>query len=85
MKMFRLTSDRRLDFAYSLHVFCRFFFFSCWSGLCVCFVLQSRRAIQKNMVYIDDQRVMMKYLFPLNEIVVDFYDQLKSVSSGYAR
>eukprot|EP00066_Takifugu_rubripes_P019444 XP_011608710.1 PREDICTED: translation factor GUF1, mitochondrial isoform X2 [Takifugu rubripes] len=44
----------------------------------------SRRAVQKNMVYIDDQRVMMKYLFPLNEIVVDFYDQLKSLSSGYA-
>lgn len=36
------------------------------------------------MVYIDDQRVMMKYLFPLNEIVVDFYDLLKSLSSGYA-
>uniref|UniRef100_A0A8C5FZG1 Tr-type G domain-containing protein n=1 Tax=Gouania willdenowi TaxID=441366 RepID=A0A8C5FZG1_GOUWI len=44
----------------------------------------NRRAVQKNMVYIDDQRVMMKYLFPLNEIVVDFYDQLKSLSSGYA-
>ncbi|KAM9470909.1 translation factor Guf1, mitochondrial isoform 1-T1 [Clarias gariepinus] len=45
---------------------------------------QSRRAIQKNMVYIDDHRVMMQYLFPLNEIVVDFYDDLKSMSSGYA-
>uniref|UniRef100_A0A673LND8 GUF1 homolog, GTPase n=1 Tax=Sinocyclocheilus rhinocerous TaxID=307959 RepID=A0A673LND8_9TELE len=45
---------------------------------------QSRRAIQKNMFYIDDHRVMMKYIFPLNEIVVDFYDQLKSMSSGYA-
>ncbi|XP_076877942.1 translation factor Guf1, mitochondrial isoform X2 [Brachyhypopomus gauderio] len=44
----------------------------------------SRRAVQKNMVYIDDHRVMMKYLFPLNEIVVDFYDELKSMSSGYA-
>lgn len=44
----------------------------------------SRRAVQRNMVYIDDQRVMMKYLFPLNEIVVDFYDTLKSMSSGYA-
>ncbi|KAM4621549.1 translation factor GUF1, mitochondrial isoform 4-T4 [Polymixia lowei] len=44
----------------------------------------NRRAIQKNMVYIDDHRVMMKYLFPLNEIVVDFYDLLKSLSSGYA-
>ncbi|XP_051514524.1 translation factor Guf1, mitochondrial [Myxocyprinus asiaticus] len=45
---------------------------------------QSRRAIQKSMFYIDDNRVMMKYVFPLNEIVVDFYDQLKSMSSGYA-
>ncbi|KAL2088728.1 hypothetical protein ACEWY4_015627 [Coilia grayii] len=44
----------------------------------------NRRAIQKNMVYIDEHRVMMKYLFPLNEIVVDFYDSLKSMSSGYA-
>uniref|UniRef100_A0A3P8W6T4 GTP binding elongation factor GUF1 n=1 Tax=Cynoglossus semilaevis TaxID=244447 RepID=A0A3P8W6T4_CYNSE len=45
----------------------------------------NRRGVQKNMVYIDDQRVMMKYLFPLNEVVVDFYDHLKSLSSGYAR
>ncbi|XP_033891414.1 translation factor Guf1, mitochondrial [Acipenser ruthenus] len=44
----------------------------------------NRRAVQKNMLYIDDHRVMMKYLFPLNEIVVDFYDHLKSLSSGYA-
>uniref|UniRef100_A0A3P8W9A2 GTP binding elongation factor GUF1 n=1 Tax=Cynoglossus semilaevis TaxID=244447 RepID=A0A3P8W9A2_CYNSE len=44
----------------------------------------NRRGVQKNMVYIDDQRVMMKYLFPLNEVVVDFYDHLKSLSSGYA-
>uniref|UniRef100_A0A3Q4I1L2 GTP binding elongation factor GUF1 n=1 Tax=Neolamprologus brichardi TaxID=32507 RepID=A0A3Q4I1L2_NEOBR len=47
-------------------------------------LIKNRRAVQKNMVYIDDQRVMMKYLFPLNEIVVDFYDLLKSHSSGYA-
>ncbi|XP_043917332.1 translation factor GUF1, mitochondrial [Protopterus annectens] len=45
---------------------------------------QDRRAEQKSMVYIDDDRVMLKYLFPLNEIVVDFYDSLKSLSSGYA-
>uniref|UniRef100_A0A8C8JR29 Tr-type G domain-containing protein n=1 Tax=Oncorhynchus tshawytscha TaxID=74940 RepID=A0A8C8JR29_ONCTS len=47
-------------------------------------LIKNRRAVQKNMVYIDDHRVMMKYLFPLNEIVVDFYDLLKSMSSGYA-
>ncbi|XP_074848808.1 translation factor GUF1, mitochondrial isoform X2 [Carettochelys insculpta] len=45
---------------------------------------QARRAVQKEMVYIDEHRVMMKYIFPLNEIVVDFYDALKSLSSGYA-
>ncbi|XP_077434642.1 translation factor Guf1, mitochondrial isoform X2 [Vanacampus margaritifer] len=44
----------------------------------------SRRGVQNNMVYVDEHRVMMKYLFPLNEIVVDFYDLLKSMSSGYA-
>uniref|UniRef100_A0A667Z794 GTP binding elongation factor GUF1 n=1 Tax=Myripristis murdjan TaxID=586833 RepID=A0A667Z794_9TELE len=47
-------------------------------------LIKNRRGVQKNMVYIDDHRVMMKYLFPLNEIVVDFYDLLKSMSSGYA-
>ncbi|XP_069869183.1 translation factor GUF1, mitochondrial isoform X2 [Dipodomys merriami] len=48
-------------------------------GLC-----QARRAVQKNMTFIDQNRIMLKYLFPLNEIVVDFYDSLKSLSSGYA-
>ncbi|XP_027691871.1 translation factor GUF1, mitochondrial isoform X2 [Vombatus ursinus] len=47
-------------------------------------LIKARRAVQKNMVFIDQNRVMLKYLFPLNEIVVDFYDSLKSLSSGYA-
>uniref|UniRef100_A0A4W3I8P8 GTP binding elongation factor GUF1 n=1 Tax=Callorhinchus milii TaxID=7868 RepID=A0A4W3I8P8_CALMI len=47
-------------------------------------LIKSRRGVQKSLVYIDDHRVMMQYLFPLNEIVVDFYDGLKSLSSGYA-
>ena len=37
------------------------------------------------MLYIDESRVMIKYLLPLSEIIVDFYDELKSQSSGYAR
>uniref|UniRef100_A0A8C2V9Q7 GTP binding elongation factor GUF1 n=1 Tax=Chinchilla lanigera TaxID=34839 RepID=A0A8C2V9Q7_CHILA len=45
---------------------------------------QARRAVQKHLMFIDQNRVMLKYLFPLNEIVVDFYDSLKSLSSGYA-
>ncbi|XP_068181828.1 translation factor Guf1, mitochondrial [Antennarius striatus] len=44
----------------------------------------NRRGIEKDVVYIDDHHVMMKYLFPLNEVIVDFYDLLKSLSSGYA-
>ena len=45
---------------------------------------QKKRGIQKNMSYIDDNRVILEYLLPLNEVATDFYDQLKSYSSGYA-
>uniref|UniRef100_A0A286XEJ1 GTP binding elongation factor GUF1 n=1 Tax=Cavia porcellus TaxID=10141 RepID=A0A286XEJ1_CAVPO len=47
-------------------------------------LIKARRAVQKHLMFIDQNRVMLKYLFPLNEIVVDFYDSLKSLSSGYA-
>ncbi|XP_051054151.1 translation factor GUF1, mitochondrial isoform X2 [Phodopus roborovskii] len=47
-------------------------------------LIKERRATQENMIFIDENRVMLKYIFPLNEIVVDFYDTLKSLSSGYA-
>lgn len=36
-------------------------------------------------MYIGQSRVVLKYVLPLSEVVVDFYDQIKSVSSGYAR
>ena len=36
------------------------------------------------VTYIDNQRLIMQYKFPLSEIIVDFQDELKSVSSGYA-
>jgi GTP-binding protein LepA len=45
---------------------------------------QEKRGEQKDMSFIDDQRVMLKYKLPLTEVATDFYDQLKSVSSGYA-
>jgi len=43
-----------------------------------------RRGIHKDMEYIDDKRVDIKFEFPLSEIVFDFYDKLKTISKGYA-
>lgn len=47
-------------------------------------LLEEKRGIQKKFEYITDTRVMLVYELPLNEIVLDFYDRLKSVSKGYA-
>ena len=45
---------------------------------------QDRRGVQINMEYPTPNRVMLEYEIPLNEIVLDFYDQLKSITRGYA-
>ncbi len=47
-------------------------------------LLDEKRGVQKGFEYISDNRVMLTYELPLNEIVLDFYDRLKSVSRGYA-
>ncbi len=47
-------------------------------------LLDSRRGEQKKMEYVSPQRIFLTYRLPLNEIVFDFYSQLKSVSQGYA-
>ena len=44
---------------------------------------QDRRGTQKELTYVGN-RAMVKYDLPLNEVVFDFYDRLKSVSKGYA-
>jgi GTP-binding protein LepA len=47
-------------------------------------ISEERRGTQKELRYLHAQRVLISYELPLNEIVMDFYDRLKSVSRGYA-
>ena len=47
-------------------------------------LLEEKRGEQKKFEYIGGSRVMLTYEMPLNEIVLDFYDRLKSASRGYA-
>lgn len=45
---------------------------------------EEKRGIQKDMRFITEERVQLNYELPFNEIVLDFYDRLKSISRGYA-
>ena len=47
-------------------------------------LLEDKRGVQKKFEYIGGGRVLLTYELPLNEIVLDFYDRLKSASRGYA-
>lgn len=47
-------------------------------------LLSNRRGIQEKMDYLTQSRVMLVYALPSNEIVMDFYDKLKSCTKGYA-
>jgi GTP-binding protein LepA len=47
-------------------------------------LVTKRRGISENMEYLDSQRVMLTYRIPLAELIVDFYDKLKSATKGYA-
>jgi len=45
---------------------------------------KEKRGVFKNMTYVDEKRVKLEYTLPLNEIVYDFFDGLKSRTKGYA-
>jgi GTP-binding protein LepA len=47
-------------------------------------LLMTKRGMQDKMSYLNEERVLLEYYLPMNEIVVDFYDKLKSISKGYA-
>ena len=45
---------------------------------------QDKRGVQQSLEYLNEERIILKYRLPLNEVATDFYDQLKSLTSGYA-
>jgi GTP-binding protein LepA len=45
---------------------------------------QSKRGVQKGLDYVSKDRVLVTYEMPFNEVVLDFYDRLKTISRGYA-
>ena len=47
-------------------------------------ICMDRRGQQKNSTFLDDKRVLMQFYMPLSEVIVDFFDILKSKTSGYA-
>ncbi|HIP59399.1 MAG TPA: elongation factor 4, partial [Campylobacterales bacterium] len=47
-------------------------------------LVNDKRGIQTKMDYLSPERVLLEYEIPMNEIVMDFYDKLKSVTKGYA-
>ena len=47
-------------------------------------LMNNKRGMQTKMDYLTPERVLMEYDIPMNEIIMDFYDKLKSVSKGYA-
>ncbi len=47
-------------------------------------LLNDKRGMQEKMDYLNPERVLLEYSVPMNEIMMDFYDKLKSVTKGYA-
>ena len=47
-------------------------------------IVQGRRGIYKNLTYIDEERTLILFEMPLATLIIDFYDELKNISSGYA-
>jgi GTP-binding protein LepA len=45
---------------------------------------QDKRGVQKTLEYLSSNRVLVTYELPFNEVVLDFYDKLKTISRGYA-
>jgi len=53
--------------------------------VCIHHCLKDYRGQQKDIRYISTSQVIMTFKLPLSEMIVDFFDKLKTVSSGYAK
>ncbi len=47
-------------------------------------LMNDKRGVQEKMDYLGEERVMLVYAVPMNEIIIDFYDKLKTLTKGYA-
>ena len=78
-----LPKDQEIDYMEEPYVLASIFtppeFMGAIMGLC-----QEKRGNQVSLNYVDDKRVNLEYEMPLNEIIYDFFDKLKSYSKGYA-
>ncbi|MBQ7308005.1 MAG: translation elongation factor 4 [Clostridia bacterium] len=78
-----LPKDQEIDYMEEPYVLASIYtppeFMGAIMGLC-----QDKRGNQVSLNYVDDKRVNLEYEIPLNEIIYDFFDKLKSYSKGYA-
>ncbi len=79
----KMPEPQRIEEILEPYVKCTIYFPSDYIGnvLTLC---QAKKGVQKHMHYLSTKRVSVEYEFPLNEMVTDFHDRLKSVTSGYA-
>lgn len=79
----KLPEPQVIDFIEEPHIVANIYFPSSFMGA-IMKLAQDKKGQQKEMVYVSKDRVKLTYTFPLAEVVTDFHDRLKAVTSGYA-
>jgi GTP-binding protein LepA len=79
----KLPEPPEIEFMEEPHIVANIYFPSSFMGA-VMKLAQDKKGVQKEMVFISAERVKLTYSFPLSEVVTDFHDRLKAVTSGYA-
>jgi GTP-binding protein LepA len=79
----RLPEQNYVERVEEPYVECRIYFPTAYMGN-VLQLCTAKRGVQKEMTFISAERAMLRYEFPLAEMIADFHDKLKSCTSGYA-